>query len=145
MSRIGRTGGPDRHWLFDPTDIPEPIAEKLTHLVEFEGDEPPFEHLLAIVMDQILSDLPPHLEEAVRLLHLAGLSQHKAAAIIGCSHKTVKARADKGTAFLRQRIADSVWLSDLLRGQIPDESEPGSVTAERMQVVLGGLRERRAP
>lgn len=135
-----RTGGARHNWSFDPTNTPHPIAEKLVTYDNHDSEEPPFERMLAIVMDRLLADLPPDQEEAVRLIHLAGLSQHKAAAIIGVTHKTAAARSRRGVAALRKRLEDSVWLADLLRGQIPDDFEPDSLEASKFTAIIGGLR-----
>lgn len=135
-----RTGGVRNTWSFDSNNPPHPIAQRLVSHDDIDGDGPEFERMLAIVMDRLLADLPPHLEEAVRLTHLAGLSQRKAAAIVGVDHKTVAARARKGIAELRSRIEDSVWLADLLKGQIPDEFDQQQLTASALGGVLDGMR-----
>jgi len=96
--------------------------------------------VLAIVMDQLLDDLPPDQEEAVRLIHLAGLSQHKAAAIIGVTHKTAAARARRGVAAMRKRLEDSVWLADLLKGQIPEEFTNQELGADGLGSILNGIK-----
>lgn len=134
------TGGSRHNWSFDPNAAPPPIAAKLVTFDDHDMEEPEFERMLAIVMDRLLADLPPDQEEAVRLIHLAGLSQHKAAAIIGVTHKTAAARARRGLAVLRQRLSDSVWLADLLRGQIPQDMEASNLEASGFTSILEGLR-----
>jgi predicted DNA-binding protein (UPF0251 family) len=135
----GQTGGDRKQWSFDPTNVPEPIAQKLTYIEQFEGDEPDYETMLAIVMDRMLADLPEEFEEAVRLLYLAGMSQHKAAEIIGVTHKTVKARAQKGLDILRKRLTDSVWLADMLQGLAPTDSQKPLVSPDRIASVIESL------
>lgn len=135
----GQSGGDGKTWVFDPTNVPFEIAEKLVYTVAFEGDEPDYETMLAIVMDKLLEDLPPELEEAVRLIHLAGLSQHKAAAILGVTHKTAKARADKGISQIRNRLNDSVWLADMLQGLAPTTSQKPLVSPDRITGVIKTL------
>jgi hypothetical protein len=129
-------------WLFDANDAPEPILAKLISYDYHTGDEVPYETMLAIVMDRLLEDLPYEQEEAVRLLYLAGLSQHKAGDLIGVTHKTVKARAVKGLENLRVALQHSAWLADLLRGQIPQEEKtecPEAIAAATMGHLLGIL------
>lgn len=147
-ARVGQTGGERRHWLFDPTSIEDIdlISRKLSASDVYFADTPDGENTLAIVLDRLLDELPAEQEEAVRLLYLSGLSQHKAAAIIGVTHKTVKARADKGVAAMRRRLADSVWIADLVRGMVPDGELPETALSgtDRIAGVLGALGKRRA-
>jgi hypothetical protein len=136
-----QTGGKDRHWLFDPTTVEHigPIASKLAHWDEYFTDEPNYETVLALVMDQLLASLPAEQEEAVRLVHLAGVTQRAAGRTIGVDHKTVKARADKGLAALRDQIENSVWIADLLRGMIPPGLETPLV-GKNINTILGALK-----
>lgn len=131
------------HWSFDPINIPEPIAQKLVYNQEFFGDEPTYETMLAMVMNTLLEELPEQQEEAVRLLYITGLSQHKAAAIIGCSHKTVAARARKGLDAIRQRLTDSVWIAELLGDRIPSDRTVPNVDGGDVANVLKSLLDRR--
>jgi len=118
-----QTGGANKAWLFDPITVQEltPILNKLavydTYFEEENG-----ETTLQIVLDQILIELPPELEEAVRLTFLAGLSYRSAGKTIGVDHKTVKARAERGVKVLRKRLTDTVWLATLLKGMVPDDA-----------------------
>lgn len=121
MQRIYQSGGPDKNWIFDPQDVETiaPILEKLavydTYFEDVNG-----ETTLSIVLDKILEELPPELEEAVRLVYLAGISYRSAARTVGCDHKTIKARADRGVDRLRKRLTDTVWLSSLINGMVPN-------------------------
>jgi DNA-directed RNA polymerase specialized sigma24 family protein len=115
-----QTGGSKKTWVFDPASLEEigPIRDALVHHdVYFDEDEGMT--TLAIVMDKILDDLPPDLAEAVRLVHLNGSSFRSAAKIIGVDHKTVKARVVRGVDLMRQRLTDSVWIAEMLRGYLP--------------------------
>ena len=119
-----QTGGQNKAWLFDPITVSEltPIMNKLaTYDVYFAEEHG--ETTLQIVLDQILVELPPELEEAVRLTFLAGLSYRSAGKTIGVDHKTVKARSERGVLQLRKRLTDTVWLATLLKGMIPDISD----------------------
>jgi DNA-directed RNA polymerase specialized sigma24 family protein len=133
-----------KQWTFDPTDVPQPIADKLIYHENFFGDEPSQDTVLSIVLDTLLEELPKEQEDAVRLLYIMGLSQHKAAKIIGCSHKTVKSRADKGIATLRARLTDASWIADLLGGLIPTENTVHGVDGGAISSALKSLVERRA-
>jgi hypothetical protein len=119
-----QTGGSSKAWLFDPISVQEltPILSKLavydTYFEEENG-----ETTLQIVLDQILEELPPELEEAVRLTFLAGLSYRSAGKTIGVDHKTVKARSERGVKALRKRLTDTVWLATLLKGMIPEGAD----------------------
>lgn len=117
-----QTGGDRRTWLFDSAEVEAgmipSIQEKLIHNDEYFFEDPQ-ENTLAKVMDRILDDLPDHLADAVRLVHLRGKSLRAAAKIIGVDHKTVKARVEKGVELMRKRLTDSVWIAEMLRGYIP--------------------------
>lgn len=137
-----QTGGKSHKWLFDPQTVDSigPILSKLvTYDVYFEAEEG--QTTLQIVLDKILDELPPHLEEAVRLTYLAGISYRSAARTIGVDHKTVKARADKGIGLLRKRLTDTVWLATLISNMIPQESETvKTVTSpDKILSVLNGM------
>jgi hypothetical protein len=137
-----QTGGADRHWLFNPQEIDNigPILSKLAvydqYFVEDEGVT-----TLTIVLDRILEELPSELEEAVRLVHLAGLSYRSAARTVGCDHKTIKARADKGAAQLRKRLTDTVWLASLVNGMLPEQDieAPKVTSPEKIFNILSGM------
>jgi hypothetical protein len=128
-AKVYQTGGEDRSWLFDPQDVDTigPILAKLSVYDEYFVTEDG-QTTLAIVLDTILDELPPELEEAVRLVYLAGLSYRSASRTVGCDHKTIKARADRGVAALRKRLTDTVWLASLIDGMLPD----GSVAQPRV-------------
>lgn len=148
MGRLRRSDAIERtqkykQWTFDPTDVPQPIAEKLVYHQNFFGDEPSQDTVLSIVLDTLLEELPKEQEDAVRLLYIMGLSQHKAAKIIGCSHKTVKARADKGIDTLRGRLTDASWIADLLGGIIPTENTVTNIDGGAISGVLKSLVDRR--
>ena len=132
-----------KSWSFDPLNVPEPIAQKLVYNENFFGDEPSVDTVLSIVLDTLLQELPKEQEDAVRLLYIMGLSQHKAAAIIGCSHKTVKARAVKGIDTLRARLTDASWIADLLGNTIPEGRTVGNIDGGQVTTVLSTLLERR--
>jgi len=143
---MAQTGGDKRHWLFDTQHVEDigPILSKLvvydTYFKEEEGQT-----TLQIVLDKILEELPDELEEAVRLIFLAGMSQRSAARTIGVDHKTVKARADKGVKILRKQLTDSVWLTSLLNGMLPIDSEEIKTNSpEKVFKVLNGLTEIRS-
>lgn len=141
-----QTGGSSKHWLFDPQQIDSigPILSKLvTYDVYFQEEEG--QTTLQIVLDKILEELPDELEECVRLIYLAGMSQRSAARTIGVDHKTVKARADKGIKILRKRLTDTVWLASLIGNMLPLDSEVSKVSApEKVFKVLNGLNEIRS-
>lgn len=142
MAKVYQSGGDDHHWLFDPQDVETigPILNKLAvydeYFVEEEGTT-----TLGIVLDSILEELPPELEEAVRLTHLAGISYRSAARVIGCDHKTVKARSERGILALRKRLTDTVWLASLISGMIPEQDmESQKVTSpEKVLGILNGI------
>jgi hypothetical protein len=99
------------------------------------------ETTLSIVLDKILEELPPELEEAVRLVYLAGISYRSAARTVGCDHKTIKARAERGIDKLRKRLTDTVWLSSLINGMIPQGvvENPKVTSPEKVFTVLNNL------
>ena len=143
---MAQTGGISKHWLFDPQQIDSigPILSKLvTYDVYFKEEQG--QTTLQIVLDKILEQLEPELEECVRLIYLAGMSQRSAARTIGVDHKTVKARADKGVKILRKQLTDTIWLSTLIGGMLPVNSEVERVSApEKVFKVLNGLTEIRS-
>jgi hypothetical protein len=124
-------------------NVPEPIASKLVYHENFLGDEPTQDTVLSLVLDTLMQELPREQEDAVRLLYIMGLSQHKAGNIIGCSHKTVKARADKGIATLKLRLTDASWVADLLGNIIPGGNTVGSIDGGAVSSVLNSLLDRR--
>jgi hypothetical protein len=142
MTTYAQTGGSDRHWLFDPQDVEAigPILSKLAVYDEYFVDESG-QTTLAIVLDRILDELPEHLEEAVRLVYLAGISYRSAARTIGVDHKTIKARADKGVDLLRKRLTDTVWLASLINGMLPDGvvDTPKVTSPEKVFKILNDL------
>lgn len=142
---MAQTGGTSKHWLFDPQQIDSigPILSKLvtydSYFVEEQGQT-----TLQIVLDKILEELPEELEECVRLIYLAGMSQRSAARTIGVDHKTVKARADKGIKILRKRLTDTVWLSALIGGMIPEQVDTKVSSPEKVFRVLNDLTDIRS-
>lgn len=142
---MAQTGGASKHWLFDPQQIDSigPILSKLvTYDVYFQEEEG--QTTLQIVLDKILEELPDDLEESVRLIYLAGMSQRSAAKTLGVDHKTVKARADKGIGILRKKLTDTVWLSALIGGMLPEQEETKVSAPEKVFRVLNGLTEIRS-
>ena len=137
-----QTGGRSHKWLFDPQAIDSigPILSKLVVYDTYFEDEQG-QTTLEIVLDKILEELPSHLEEAVRLVYLAGISYRSAAKVIGVDHKTVKARAEKGVGLLRNRLTDTVWLASLISNMIPQENEQvrSVVAPEKILSVLNGM------
>jgi len=138
---MAQTGGASKHWLYDPQSIDSigPILSKLvvydTYFQEEEGQT-----TLQIVLDKILEELPDELEEAVRMIYLAGMSHRSAARTIGVDHKTSKARADKGIKILKKQLTDTVWLTSLLNGVIPkDEEVIKANSPEKIFNVLNNL------
>lgn len=115
-----QTGGSKKTWSFDPADVENlgPIRDALVHEDVYFFEEQGMT-TLAIVMDKILDDLPLELADAVRLVHLKNMSLRGAARILKVDHKTVKARVEKGVVLMRQRLTDSVWIAEMLRGYIP--------------------------
>lgn len=143
---MAQTGGSGRQWLFDPQHVDSigPILSKLVHYDKYFEEEEG-QTTLQIVLDKILEELPEELEECVRLIFLAGMSQRSAARTIGVDHKTVKARADKGVKILRKKLTDTVWLSALIGGMLPEEPEVTKASSsENVFKVLNGLTEIRS-
>jgi predicted DNA-binding protein (UPF0251 family) len=142
MEKKYQTGGADKHWLFNPQDIETmtPILSKLAVYDEYFKDEMG-DTTLSIVLDKILEELPDELEEAVRLVYLAGISYRSAARTVGCDHKTIKARADRGIDRLRKRLTDTVWLASLINGMIPEGTvdTPKVTSPEKVFTVLNNL------
>ena len=124
-NRTMRTGGPDRHWVFDPTSVEmiTPIMNKLVHHDEYFVDEQG-DSTLAIVLDKMLEDLPEDLRGPVSLVHLSGVSYRSAGRTLNLDHKTVKSRAEKGIAILRARLKDTAWVAALLDGALPEDDRP---------------------
>lgn len=141
-----QSGGAKKTWVFDPSQVEEiaPIRDALVapsaedqYLEENYGT-----NTLALVMDKILDDLPKDLADAVRLVHLRGQSLRSAAKMLGVDHKTIKARVEKGVNLMRKRLADSVWIAEMLKGYIPaDEVKQGKVRGENVNVILKSLGE----
>lgn len=126
-----QTGGSKKTWSFDPADVDNlgPIRDALVHedVYFFEEEEMT---TLAIVMDKILDDLPKDLADAVRLVHLKGMSLRSAAKVLQVDHKTVKARVTKGIALMKTRLTDSVWIAEMLRGYLPADEIMAASTPE---------------
>jgi DNA-directed RNA polymerase specialized sigma24 family protein len=142
-----RTGGPDRHWIFDPTSVESiaPIMNKLVHydqyFVEEEGDS-----TLAIVLDKMLEDLPEDLRAPVSLVYLSGVSYRNAGRTLGIDHKTVKARAERGINILRSRLTDTAWVAALLDGMLPEPAVlPRASSPEKVVGILQALNTQRQP
>jgi hypothetical protein len=135
-----RTGGPDRHWVFDPTSVEmiTPIMNKLVHHDEYFVDEQG-DSTLAIVLDKMLEDLPEDLRGPVSLVHLSGVSYRSAGRTLNLDHKTVKSRAEKGIAILRARLKDTAWVAALLDGALPEDDRP-EVKLSSPERVVGILQ-----
>lgn len=118
-----QTGGHKRAWLFSNDEVEEipAIQNQLIHYDTYFEEESEVENTLAIVLDKILSDLPEDIADCVRLVYLEGHSYRLCAKMLGIDHKTVKARAERGIAHLRERLLDSIWMSEMLRGYIPED------------------------
>jgi DNA-directed RNA polymerase specialized sigma24 family protein len=144
-----QTGGAKKTWSFDPAQLEDmsPIRDALTARSAEEEflDEDQGMTTLAIVMDKILDDLPQDLADAVRLVHLRGMSLRSAAKVLKVDHKTVKSRVGKGVDLMRKRLTDSVWIAEMLRGYIPrDEITNTPVEKNNIAQImktLGGLNE----
>jgi hypothetical protein len=93
-------------------------------------------------MDKILQDLPPDLQDPVKLVHLEGKSFRAAAKILGIDHKTVKSRVERGVELLRARLVDSVWVAEMLRGYIPKDEilEERRPQGEKVANILTTLK-----
>lgn len=142
--RIGQTGGEGRAWTFDPHEVENigPIRDALVHndsyFFEDEG-----ETTLAKVIDQLLTQLPDELAQAVVLVHVAGRSYRDAGRTLGIDHKTVKSRVERGLKMMKEKLVDIAWTADLLRGYLPaDEidniSRPQGQPVVDMLKTLGG-------
>jgi len=142
MTKKYQSGGDSHSWLFDPQDVETitPILSKLAVYDEYFVNESG-QTTLQIVLDTILDELPPDLEEAVRLVYLAGLSYRSAAKIMLVDHKTVKARAGRGIERLRKRLNDTVWLASLLNGMLPTDivETPRVTSPDKVFNILSGL------
>lgn len=142
MSRF-QTGGPDRHWLFDPHEAENirPIADHLVHHdVYFENLAE--DTVLTKVLDTLLAEVTPEEREAIILVYITGLSLRKAAVKIGVDHKTVSARCKRGIAAMRKRLLDSVWIADMLAGMVPADEVPQRPvdTATKASDIIGSLK-----
>ena len=139
QNRTMRTGGADRHWVFDPTSVEmiAPIMNKLVHHDEYFAEQSG-DSTLAIVLDKMLEDLPEDLRGPVSLVHLSGISYRSAGRTLGLDHKTVKSRAEKGIKIIRNRLKDTAWVATLLKGAVPEEAEEVKITSP--EKVVGILR-----
>lgn len=145
-NRTMRTGGADRHWVFDPTSVEmiAPIMNKLVHHDEYFVDEQG-ETTLAIVLDKMLEDLPEEYRGPVSLIHLSGVSYRSAGRTLNLDHKTVKARAEKGISILRSRLKDTAWVATLLNGVLPESQEADKLSSpERVVSILSALNAKKA-
>jgi len=141
-----RTGGKDRHWIFDHTDVENipGISGRLVHYDEYFVEEDGYESTLAIIIDKLLDDLPEDLRAPVSLIYLSGISYRSAGRTLNIDHKTVKNRADKGIAILRSKLTDTAWIASLLENMIPEEQEPDKLSSpEKVAGILGSLAQRR--
>jgi DNA-directed RNA polymerase specialized sigma24 family protein len=136
-----RTGGADRHWVFDPTSVESitPIMSKLAHYDEYFAEESA-DSTLAIVLDKMLEDLPEELRAPVSLIHLSGVSYRSAGRTLNLDHKTVKSRAEKGIAIMRSRLKDTAWVAVLLEGSLPEETDIVKIASpEKVVGILQAL------
>lgn len=143
---FSRTGGKDRHWLFDHTDVESipGISNKLVHYDEYFVEDDGYESTLAIIIDKLLEDLPEDLRAPVSLVYLSGISYRSAGRTLNIDHKTVKSRADKGIEILRHKLTDTAWIVSLLEGLIPEESGSEKITSpEKVAGILSSLANRR--
>ena len=138
-----QTGGSKKNWSFDPAmldSLPQ-IRDALIHNDVYFEDEPEGASTLSIVLDKILEDLPADVQQPVRLVHLEGKSFRAAAKILKIDHKTVKSRVERGVQMMRERLVDSVWIAEMLRGYIPkDEIVKIKPQGERVSNILSTLK-----
>lgn len=141
-----QTGGDRKTWVFDPAQMEDiaPIREQLTALSAEDQylEEHYGTNTLALVMDKVLDDLPRDVADAVRLVHLKGMSLRAAAKVLGVDHKTIKARVTKGVEMMRKRLVDSVWIAEMLTGYIPkDEYVPLMPAGNKVSDILKTLKD----
>jgi DNA-directed RNA polymerase specialized sigma24 family protein len=120
---VRQTGGDKRAWLFSNDEVENipAIQNQLIHHDKYFEEEDETENTLAIILDKILADLPDDIADCVRLVYLEGHSYRLCSRMLGIDHKTVKARAERGIEHLRERLLDSIWMSEMLRGYIPED------------------------
>ena len=139
-----QTGGSKKNWSFDPAQAESiaPIRDALVHYDTYFDEAPEGASTLSIVLDKILQDLPPDLQDPVKLVHLEGKSFRAAAKILGIDHKTVKSRVERGVELLRARLVDSVWVAEMLRGYIPKDEilEERRPQGEKVANILTTLK-----
>lgn len=145
QNKSSQTGGRKKTWVFDPSTAESiaPIREQLTVVSaedEFFKDNYA-DNTLAIVMDKVLDDLPKDISDAVRLVHLKGMSLRSAAKILGVDHKTIKARVTKGVDLMRKRLIDSVWIAEMLSGYIPRNKSVALPSGNKINEILKSLKE----
>jgi DNA-directed RNA polymerase specialized sigma24 family protein len=146
--KVYRTGGADRHWLFDSNDVESipTISNALVHYDTYFEEERDYETTLAIVLDKLLDNLPEELRSPVSLVYLSGVSYRSAGRTLGLDHKTVKLRADKGIKALRDRLKDTAWIATLLDGSLPDEYEEEKISSdESVLQILNKIQPKKEP
>lgn len=117
-----------------------PVSDKLVHYDEYFVEENG-ESTLAIVLDHILDALPEMYADPVKLIYLENHTLREAGRSLNIDHKTVKARARKGVQMMREKLLDTEWIKELLRGYIPAEliNETKLVSKKTMTDLLNGL------
>jgi hypothetical protein len=126
----------------DVENIPSILSKLVHHDTYFDEDHG--ESTLAIVLDAVLEDLPEMLADPVRLIYLEGHTLRGAARMLGIDHKTAKARAIKGVEVMRERLLDTEWMLEMLRGYVPSDLVPereGTVVPTATE-VLNSLKEK---
>ena len=120
-----QTGGSKRHWLFDTSDVEsiDTIRDALVHWDSYFEDEIDTETTLAKVLEWIMEDMPEHISECIKLVYLEGRSYRSAARTLNVDHKTVIARCEKGLAAMRDKLTNTAWIAEILRGYIPSDRE----------------------
>lgn len=118
-----QTGGSKKSWLFDPSTIQdiEPIRNALVHWDSYFDADQDKESTLSIVLDWILEDMPEDLSESVRLVYLEGKTFRAAGRVLGVDHKTVAARCKRGVSLMQDKLLDTAWVAEMLRGYIPSD------------------------
>lgn len=123
----------DKPWSFDSSEVEHipPIMKHLTHQDQYFEQDSGIT-TIQLVLDGLLEQLPEEMEEAIRLVHLSGLSYRSVARSLGIDHKTVKNRAEKGLEILREKLTNTVWLSTLISDSIP----AGVLSEDKIKPVI---------
>lgn len=123
-----QTGGDKRHWLYDPSSVHEiPQIQKKLVVNDHYSVVPSQDYIVTFILDHLMNMLPAEESEAVRMIHIGGMTLRASGRELKVDHKTVKARAERGLTSIKRKIAETPWLKEFLNNEMFEDEVPADI------------------